>query len=73
MAEREGFELSIQFLEPRKSPHVRELHPILQQQHTVGEWGVFSKEFGTHFVDMLQFAGEHVKVRNEGAYYFSSE
>ena len=21
-----------------KSPHVRELHPILQQQHTVGEW-----------------------------------
>jgi hypothetical protein len=34
---------------------------------------MFSKEFGTHFVDTLQFTGEHVKVRNDGAYHFSSE
>jgi hypothetical protein len=34
---------------------------------------ILSKEFRTHFVDTLQFKGEHVKVRNDGAFNFSSE
>jgi hypothetical protein len=34
---------------------------------------MFSKEFGKHFIDTLQFTGEHVSVRNEGAYHFSAD
>jgi hypothetical protein len=37
LVEREEFELSIPFLEPARA-RTWELHPFLQQQHTVGEW-----------------------------------
>jgi hypothetical protein len=32
MAEREEFELSVQFVEPCKEPHVRDLYGVLHQQ-----------------------------------------
>jgi hypothetical protein len=37
VAEREGFELSVQFLEPCKGPHVRDLYGVLHQQLASGE------------------------------------
>ena len=37
VAEREGFELSVQFLEPCKGPHVRDLYGVLHPQLAAGE------------------------------------